>query len=142
MPLRRHASPHTSCLERPHVPCTDRPSPRRAARSAAVLLLAAAAAGCARGGASDTASRAFDDTGLTGVACMQHQTRQPTSAYRSGPDLNSPRQVRMLRYYTSNGNKDFCDGRPATAVDRAWMRLYVDAGARPDGVARWLAAGS
>ena len=44
----------------------------------------------------------------------------------------------MLAYYTANGDKPDCDQRPATAVDRAWLTLYVGDGADPAHVQRQL----
>jgi hypothetical protein len=36
----------------------------------------------------------------------------------------------MLRYYTANGAKAFCDGKPSTGTDRRWTDLYTALGAR------------
>lgn len=35
----------------------------------------------------------------------------------------------ILRYYTSNGAKPYCDGKAATDADQAWRKLYVRMGA-------------
>jgi len=46
-----------------------------------------------------------------------------------------------LGYYTKNGQKPFCDGKPASPIDLTWMRYYIAQGAAPSGVSRWLGAG-
>lgn len=59
-------------------------------------------------------------------ACQLHQTHQPTAAYRGGPGAVSALELPFLAYYTANGNKDFCDAKPPTDLDKDWARLYVD----------------
>ena len=43
----------------------------------------------------------------------------------------------MLHYYVANGNKPYCDGRPAGAMDRAWLSAYLRLGADPTHVVRY-----
>jgi hypothetical protein len=69
---------------------------------------------------------------------MVHQSRQPTPAYRAGDTAVSELELPMLAYYTANGDKPYCDQRPATATDRAWLTLYVADGADPAHVRRRL----
>ncbi len=69
---------------------------------------------------------------------MVHQSRQPTPAYRAGNTAVSELELPMLAYYTANGDKPYCDQRPATATDRAWLTLYVAGGADPAHVRRQL----
>jgi len=69
---------------------------------------------------------------------MAHQSRQPTPAYRAGDTAVSELELPMLAYYTANGDKPYCDQRPPTAVDRAWLSLYVADGADPAHVRRQL----
>jgi len=69
---------------------------------------------------------------------MAHQSRQPTAAYRAGDTAVSELELPMLAYYTANGDKPYCDQRPATATDRAWLTLYVADGADPAHVQRQL----
>jgi len=64
--------------------------------------------------------------------------QQPTPAYRAGDTAVSALELPMLAYYTANGDKPDCDQRPATAVDRAWLTLYVADGADPAHVRRQL----
>ncbi len=69
---------------------------------------------------------------------MIHQTRQPTTAYQAGEVAVSELELPMLAYYTANGDKPYCDQRPATATDRAWLTLYVADGADSARVRRQL----
>lgn len=115
---------------------------RRAA--AAALLAAVALSGCTAGPAPAAAPPspavpAFDDQGGE-PTCLAHQTRPPTDAYRLREGADTTTALRMMRYYTAHGSRDFCDGAPATEQDRAWMRLYLDNGGTPEKVARWTAS--
>ena len=56
---------------------------------------------------------------------MVHQTSSPTDAYKGGPGATTTDELTFLAYYTANGNKKFCDGKPANAKDKAWAALYV-----------------
>ena len=68
--------------------------------------------------------------------CMIHQPDLPTRADSQHGDI--AHTLTVLRYYGANGSKPFCDGRTASSTDLAWMRLYVQAGADPTFVSRWL----
>jgi hypothetical protein len=57
--------------------------------------------------------------------CQLHQTDAPTSAYRGGPDSDPSLELPFLAYFTANGDKRYCDGKPPTATDKAWAQLYV-----------------
>jgi hypothetical protein len=37
------------------------------------------------------------------------------------PTLELP----FLAYFTANGNKPYCDGKPPTGTDKQWAELYV-----------------
>lgn len=89
-----------------------------------VATVALAVSGC---GASSTKPR-FNDQGGATVPCMVHQKRPPDAAY-GGPNADPLLTFKMLHYYTANGRRPFCDGRPPTSVDRMWLHLYVDDGA-------------
>ncbi len=80
----------------------------------------------------------FNDEGVQQLNCMTHQKQQPTAAYQAGGTAVSRLELAMLRYYTANGNKPYCDGRPPTATDLAWLTLYVHDGADPIHVRRYL----
>jgi hypothetical protein len=57
--------------------------------------------------------------------CQLHQTAAPTSAYRGGQGSDPSLELPFLAYFTANGNKQYCDGKPPTDIDRVWARLYV-----------------
>jgi hypothetical protein len=57
--------------------------------------------------------------------CQLHQSDVPTRAFRGGPDGVTALTLPFLASYTANGNKPYCDGKPATDVDKDWARLYV-----------------
>lgn len=108
-------------------------------RTALVTLTAVAAlAGCSSssGTASATAPATGFDATASSAACMDHQHHRPTAADTTGGD--TVRSLTMLRYYTTHGSQPFCDGKPATVTDLAWMRDYVAQGADAAHVARWL----
>ena len=51
--------------------------------------------------------------------------KSPTAAYKGGAGATTTEELTFLAYYTANGNKKFCDGKPANAKDKAWAALYV-----------------
>ena len=111
--------------------------PRRIA--AAALLAVLVLSGCARPGPSD-AARFDDQSGSDAVACLVHQRYRPDPAYEGGPRANTLLVLTMLHYYVANGNKPYCDGRPAGAMDRAWLSAYLRLGADPAHVVRYAKA--
>lgn len=114
--------------------------------SALTVVAAASLALTACGGSSGAPARpsgspaaaatSFDDQGAGPISCMQHQRRQPTPAYQTKTASSSEALLRVLGYYTANGNKAYCDGKPPTAIDRQWLQLYVNSGAEPKNVQR------
>jgi hypothetical protein len=54
------------------------------------------------------------------------QTQSPTAAYKGGPGGTTNDELTFLAYYTANGNKKFCDSKPANAEDKQWAALYVN----------------
>ncbi|MFJ9950024.1 hypothetical protein [Kitasatospora sp. NPDC091207] len=61
-------------------------------------------------------------------SCLQHQVNDPGADYTGG-EKSDPRAVlEMMRFYTANGTKAYCDGRPPTDTDRRWTGLYVALG--------------
>lgn len=71
----------------------------------------------------------FDAEGDASVPCLRHQTNVPGPAYTSGGEADTSQILRMLRYYTVNGHKPYCDGKPPTKTDRRWATRYVELGA-------------
>ena len=49
----------------------------------------------------------------------------PTDAYKGGPGTSTSDELTFLAYYTANGNKKFCNARPANAKDKQWAQLYI-----------------
>ena len=102
-------------------------------RSPGALLVALTAvvvlAGCSGGGPPRQAvfrSQPGVHVDAAARSCQLHQTDAPTSAYRGGPNSDPSLELPFLAYFTANGDKPYCDGRPPTATDRAWAHLYVD----------------
>lgn len=71
----------------------------------------------------------FDSEGSVDVACMKHQPQPPGTRYTDDTTKRTDEVLPLLRYYTANGRKAFCDGAGPTGSDRAWARLYVELGA-------------
>ncbi|GGX46039.1 hypothetical protein GCM10010353_70870 [Streptomyces chryseus] len=61
-------------------------------------------------------------------SCRVHQTEEPGDQYMAGSGADTHSILRMMRYYTTNGRKPFCDGQGASAVDRRWRDLYIKLG--------------
>jgi hypothetical protein len=57
--------------------------------------------------------------------CQLHQTDTPTTAYRGGEASVPTLELPFLAYFTANGNKPYCDGKPPTGTDKQWAELYV-----------------
>lgn len=73
--------------------------------------------------------------------CLMHQTAQPNSAYRGGPDSQALPQLTFLAYYTAAGKLPFCDAQPATDTDTTWAQIYVQLTNNPDKVVTILGVG-
>jgi hypothetical protein len=92
--------------------------------------------GCS--GAPEPGAR-FDDESQAEVGCLKHQSEVPGARYTDDEMKRTDEVLPMLRYYTANGKKSFCDGKKATEVDKAWAELYVQLGADKGNVANLLA---
>ncbi|GAA2744276.1 hypothetical protein [Kitasatospora cinereorecta] len=103
---------------------TARPVGRSAVRCVLALVAAPLLAAC--GGAP---SGSFDaQPGTPSPSCLQHQRQAPGIKYTGG-EKSDPRAVlEMMRFYTANGTKAFCDGKPPTDTDRRWTELYAALG--------------
>ncbi|RKE23648.1 hypothetical protein [Streptomyces sp. TLI_171] len=100
---------------------------RSRTRPTPFLLLAVTAAlltGC--GSERDGSFDAQPDT--PSPTCLQHQEQQPGSRYTGGEKSDPTAVLEMMRFYTANGTKAYCDGRAPTAVDRRWTDLYTGLG--------------
>jgi hypothetical protein len=98
--------------------------PMRKALLAAVLCMALSA--CS---AAPDPGPVFDNEANTDVACMKHQPQPPGTRYTDDTTKRTDEVLPLLRYYTANGRKPFCDGAGPGDTDRAWARLYVELGA-------------
>ncbi len=87
-----------------------------------VMLIGGVLAGCQ---SASTTTPAFNNEGGRDISCMAHQTHQPTVDYTGGEKARSQLVLGMLAYYTANGRKGYCDGKPAKATDHTWANLYV-----------------
>lgn len=84
----------------------------------------------------------FDDETTGGVAreltCMKHQQAPPGTRYTDNKLRRTEETLALLRYYTANGGKPYCDGKKPTDTDRRWVDLYVRLGADRKNVAPLL----
>ncbi|MER5863524.1 hypothetical protein [Kitasatospora sp. NPDC002040] len=60
--------------------------------------------------------------------CLQHQDQQPGSRYSAGQEADPTAVLEMMRFYTANGTKAYCDGKPPTDADQRWTGLYTALG--------------
>ncbi|PYC76264.1 hypothetical protein C7C46_22560 [Streptomyces tateyamensis] len=95
------------------------------------LVLAATLCGLTAGcGSSDDGS--FDAQPATpSPTCLQHQQQAPGHRYTGGEESDPMSVLTMMRFYTANGTRAYCDGKPATATDRQWTQLYRTLGGDP-----------
>ncbi|RSM80026.1 hypothetical protein DMH04_31010 [Kibdelosporangium aridum] len=107
----------------------------------AFLLIGAAA--CTDAG-PDPGPR-FDNEAADGVVteltCMKHQPQGPGARYTDETLRRIDETLALLRYYTANGAKPYCDGKGLTDIDRQWVDIYVRLGADKGNVAALLDAG-
>ncbi len=102
------------------------------------LLPALALGVLAVAGCTDDGGPVFTTEGGRETACMQHQAERPGSRYTDPERRNTAEVLTVLRYYTANGRKPYCDGAGPTEADRAWVEFYVSQGADPANVAPLL----
>lgn len=86
--------------------------------------------------APDPGPRFADENGE--LRCMAHQPHPPGTRYTDATRVRTEETLAVLRYYTANGAKPYCDGKGPTDVDRRWADLYVRLGADRDNVAALL----
>ena len=91
-----------------------------------IVLAALALAACST---ESTATAQFDDERQSDVSCMKHQEQTPGEEYFDEGNWDTVVSLSLLRYYTSNGAKPYCDGKTATDADQGWRKLYVQMGA-------------
>jgi hypothetical protein len=72
----------------------------------------------------------FQAAGESPPTCMRHQRNTPSASYAK----DTAHGLAVLRYYTANGRRGYCDHKAPTAADRAWAHLYLELGADPQAV--------
>ncbi len=97
---------------------------RTAVAVTGLLLLLA---GC--GSSAPQPGPVFDNEGGAAISCMKHQPASPGARYTDPAMKNTGEVFALLRYYTAHGRKPYCDGAPATDIDKQWAQLYVTQGA-------------
>lgn len=99
---------------------------RLSAVTAGVATAAVLVTGCgsSTGGAAFTTQSGVTPDAAT-ASCLVHQKSEPTVAYTGGAKGTTVDVLTFLAYYTANGNKRFCDGKPAGAKDKTWAKLYA-----------------
>ncbi|GAB3718269.1 hypothetical protein GCM10027598_29850 [Amycolatopsis oliviviridis] len=106
-------------------------SGRTTATVLGTLLFCAVVAACS--GSSPDPGPRFDDETANGVVteltCMKHQPRAPGPRYTDDNIRRTDETLALLRYYTANGAKPYCDGNELTEIDRQWIDVYLGLGA-------------
>lgn len=102
---------------------------RRRPIAALVLALVAPALGACAGASADGALNAQDAS--PSPRCRVHQSEKPGDRYTGGTRADPRAVLELMRYYTANGSKRFCDGKGPTGIDREWSDLYAELSARP-----------
>lgn len=98
---------------------------------ASVLLAALIVSGCAHPEGGSLDAQAATPT----PACRVHQTQQPSARYTAGAHSDPRSVLELMRYFTANGGKAFCDGKPPTRTDQRWTDLYSELGGTGGGQA-------
>lgn len=101
---------------------------RRSARltvTAGLLLAIGALPACS---SAPDPGPVFNNEGGAEVSCLVHQTGTPGARYTDREMRDTGEVLALMKYYTGNGAKPFCDGAAADESDRAWARVYVDLG--------------
>lgn len=93
----------------------------------ALVLAALVLAGCSQAPAE--MGPRFNDEGQGDITCMQHQQDRPGERYLNPDNWDTDLTLPLLRYYTTNGKKPYCDGQAATEIDKLWLDIYLKLGA-------------
>ena len=92
-----------------------------------IVLAALALAACST--SPETVTAQFDDEQQSDISCLKHQDQTPGEEYFDEGNWDTVVSLSLLRYYTSNGAKPYCDGKAASEADQGWRKLYVRLGA-------------
>lgn len=85
------------------------------------VLVAGVLAGCT-GGSSDDGSFVLPSSD---GACQEHQLERPGVDYTGGEDGDTAQIFTLLKYWTANGDKPYCDGEPPSEIDEEWAELVA-----------------
>jgi hypothetical protein len=80
----------------------------------------------------------FDNESARELTCMKHQQDPPGTRYTDTTQRRTDETLALLRYYTANGAKPYCDGKGPTETDQQWAGIYVHLGADRKHVAELL----
>jgi len=114
--------------------------PRHRLRGVVLIALLVGAVACTET-RPDPGPRFDDETpGGAGrdLTCMKHQPQPPGTRYTDDRSRRIDETLALLRYYTENGGKPYCDGKAPTTIDRQWVDIYVHLGADRKNVATLL----
>jgi hypothetical protein len=116
------------------------PRAARRAATAVVLLAGLGMAGCSHEPAPQAVFHVQHGVRPDAARqpCQLHQTDPPTSAYRGGQASVPTLELPFLAYFTANGDKPYCDGKPPSGTDKQWAQLYVQLTGNPAAVHRIL----
>ncbi|MFI5533972.1 hypothetical protein ACIA8O_36085 [Kitasatospora sp. NPDC051853] len=103
------------------------PAMRRARTLPLVLLLALSTTACT----ADTDGRFDAHTATPSPTCIRHQSHDPGTDYTAGQQADPRAVLEMMRFYTANGTKAYCDNQPPTTTDQHWNDLYTQLGGDP-----------
>lgn len=117
----------------------DRHTALAATAACGIMLSAAACSGASHQAHANANATGFNSQGHKTLSCMAHQRTAPAASDRPGPHEDPTAVLAVLRYYTANGNRPYCDGKPATDIDRLWISLYLAGGAAKTNVRQALA---
>ena len=94
-----------------------RTSPLPPVRVLPLLLAPLLLGGCSLGGPQE-GTFALPEADV--VDCQEHQEVVPSDAYAGDGSSDTVAMLDLLRYWTANGDKPYCDGEPATEPDLLW----------------------
>lgn len=95
------------------------------------IIVITAAALLAITGCGGPSGGPFTSAGPQPLSCMRHQPTAPGADYKDPAKQNMAAGFEVLRYYTANGDRPYCDHKGPTDNDRAWARVYLRLGADP-----------
>lgn len=65
------------------------------------------------------------------ATCQEHQKNEPNVDYTSAEEGDTAKVFELLKHYTANGRKPYCDGKPPSDLDKTWAKVFLGFGADP-----------